>query len=625
MRLSDYVPQVPEWESQRRKLDGLIGFYEFITKADEGNTYRSPTFGVDTLVSHWIKQQIHYRSQMIQDLFTIANTVSEIRGPITHIRNEVFRKGFDWYPKFTKKCEKCGKKYVELVKECENCGEEGKLINPDEKQKERLELFFSDCNIFDQSLQEVLMQCEFDVNIADELNLYIAKEFYADGDVVRSKPIEIRRLHPAFIELDLDSKGLPKNKHWFCLIHRDEMQEIKGDFVSDENQEMKCSKCKRDLVPAMYVFNHRGKFKYLLDSEICRASKFEISELGGWSPILTIFEKALTLIGMDRTAFRYFFERKMPASILAITTDDVEGLRREKENLKQQMRLDPDATPILGISARTGSRGRAEIIRLFHTFSEMDYMPIKNDIRERIAALWGVTPIWQSSVDSVGGLASQTAQLVVTSRVVEADQRIFNEKVFPYICESFGITDWGLKLKQPEEKAEQTRINFAAQRIMAANQLHAMGFKVKLRPGVKSIDEIDFEISGEASEMGGMGGMGGMFGGGAPGGAEGGAEGGQRLGFSQDIPNTWVGELNKSGHYIDSCENFEVLENGSVNMAFMSNGELYLAEFNPLGKLLDVSKNKYPINRFPAVPGGKKGIARDVKQETQLFKDNEED
>ena len=261
----------------------------------------------------------------------------------------------------------------------------------------------------------------------------------------------------------------------------------------------KCTKddCDVNLHPAMYKYYHRNHHMYFTDSEIIHLSKFSPSETYGWSPILTIFEKALTLVGMDKNLYRYFFERKMPASMLMVTTDDPESLRREREHIAAQTRLDPNYIPMVAVSARN-QRGRVDLVRLFHTLQDMDYLPVREEIRERVAAMWGVTPAWQGAPEAFGGLSQQTQQLVVMSRVVEGDQRLFHEKVFPQLLDAFGITDYEILLPQPEEKAENTRLAFAQQKIQIVNQFSQLGFDVKLKEQDVPIWQADFIISGDA-------------------------------------------------------------------------------------------------------------------------------
>ena len=457
MKLSEYMPQVPQMQQQMADLNKQISLLD-VMKAT-GDTGSAPTVGLDQIVNTWVRHQMAYRQQLVQDLQTVVMSVEEIRGPLSHITGEVFRRG------------------IEIIPTVENA---------DKDQTTKLKNWLDDCNVFDQSLEEVLRQFHMDLNSLDDAFLYMAKEYKDEGNgKVTSRLQEIRRLTPALVEFDLDQAGLPKNAHWICPIERTDVAE--GPGKSEKGLER---------IPAMYKYYHRNQHMYFTDDEIIHLSKFSPSETYGWSPILTIFEKALTLIGMDKNLYRFFYERKMPASMIMVTTDDPESLRREREHIAAQTRLDPNYVPMVAVSARN-QRGRVDMVRLFHTLQEMDYLPVREEIRERVAAMWGVTPAWQGAPDAFGGMSSQTQQLVVMSRVVEGDQRLIREKVFPRILRAFGITDYELQLPQPEEKAENTRISFAQQKIAIANQFSQLGFDVKLKEQDVPFWEADFIVSGE--------------------------------------------------------------------------------------------------------------------------------
>ena len=190
----------------------------------------------------------------------------------------------------------------------------------------------------------------------------------------------------------------------------------------------------------------------------------------------------------------------MPASMLMVFTDDPESLRRERQNIAAQTRVDPNYVPMIAVSSRN-QRGRVEMVRLFHTLQEMDYLPVRNEIRERIAAMWGVTPAWQGAPEAFGGLSTQTQQLVVMSRVVEGDQRLLHDKVFPQLLKAFNITDYTLRMPNPEEKAEATRISFAQQRAQVASMYLQLGYEVKLKDNDVPLDQAEFIISGKAVPM----------------------------------------------------------------------------------------------------------------------------
>jgi len=459
MKLGEYMPQVPEMAQQISNLNSEMEMLQLMKSG--GDVGQAPTIGLDHVVNTWVRHQMAYRQQLVQDLQMVAFTVEEIRGPLNHISNEVFRRGITFVPK---------------------------VENPDHEQLKLIETYMQDCNVFDQSLEEVLRQFHFDVNSIDDGFLYLAKEYRTtDEGKLISKIQEIRRLNPALVEFDLDAAGLPKNAHFMCPIHRDD--------IYDEPTTCHGEDCEQECKAVMYKYYHRNKHIYLFDSEVIHVSKFNPSETYGWSPILTIFEKALTLIGMDKNLFRYFFERRMPASMMMVFTDDPESLKRERENIASQTRQDPNYIPMVAVSSRN-QRGRVEMLRLFHTLQEMDYLPVRNEIRERIAAMWGVTPAWQGAPEAFGGLSTQTQQLVVMSRVVEGDQRIFHEKVFPLLLENMGVTDWEIALPNPEEKAEATRISFAQQRAQVVMMYQQLGFDVRLKDDSVDLDEAEFVISG---------------------------------------------------------------------------------------------------------------------------------
>lgn len=592
MKLSEIVPEIQLHQGKITSVIENINKLDFISK-EMGDTYKSPTFGIDYIVDSWIKQPA-FRQRLVLDLIGLALNVAEIRGPINVIRNEVFRKGIEVVPKFVRKCNSCKKEYDELRDKCD-CGSTD-LRPANEKQLLYLESMMEDANVFDKSLEDVLRQFDFYLNAVDDGFLYISKEYKIVDNIIRSKPIEIRNLNPAMVEYDLDANGIPKNSHWVCLIHRKGEQGIPAVHTQAGN----CSICGFELEPVMFILTHRGVKYYLLDSEVSHSTITEPGGLYGYSKILTLFEKTLALIGMDRTLFRYFFERKMPPSMLMVFTDDPEGLRREKLNVQRETQQNPDNVPWIAVSTRQGTRGRAELVRLFHSLQEMEYTANKQDIRERISALWGVSPLWQGDVESIGGISSQTQQLVVTSRTVEAEQRLYNEKVFPFILNAFmEDPEWRLQLKQPEEKAEQTRLIFMQQRIGAANMMNQMGFDIKIRPGTKSLDEVQFEVSGEPKKQPAFGG------GGFPG-----------MGASYD---TWMSQINKSGYVIDKLLKSSVSDTGEMSIEFNYNKDIYLAKFSPVGQLLNIQnkpRRKIPKQGTPAVK---------VPQEERVFTEVDSD
>ena len=93
MKLSQYMPEVPTMANRMSELNGQIAQLELM-KSSGGATGQAPTIGLDHIVNTWVRHQMAYRQQLVMDLQMVAYSVEEIRGPLTHITSEVFRRGF---------------------------------------------------------------------------------------------------------------------------------------------------------------------------------------------------------------------------------------------------------------------------------------------------------------------------------------------------------------------------------------------------------------------------------------------------------------------------------------------------------------------------------------------------
>lgn len=219
------------------------------------------------------------------------------------------------------------------------------------------------------------------------------------------------------------------------------------------------------------------------------------SELYGYPPVLSIYEKALTLIGMDRYIYDYFYERKVPQGIISTVTDDPRGIESVKSELQARMQQDPHYIPWISVSAKTG-QGKTEFVRFAYTLDELNYLPVREEIRERIAGIYGVSAIWMSSVQGIGGLNAESEQLQVMSRVVEGAQRVFQEQVFPSLMQHFGITDWDMELLRPEEDSELAELQISQARATHAQTMQLIGFGIEYDQ-----DKDEFTFTGTVPSM----------------------------------------------------------------------------------------------------------------------------
>ena len=452
------------------------------------------------------KRQYIADRRYLLDLYVVAYNNADIRTAITHQRNEVFRRGMEWTPKWDFRCPVDGKEYsaTEAKRNKGKCqherevhGEkkhiEVELETPDERQKVEFDKFMDTCNYFGQSLETVLREIWDDINVVDDAFIFVSKEYFAhidDNDEIQltAQPKYIFRLDPVLVEFDLDQRGIPGMRHHVCLIHRDELLEVPPGEGWEIEWKGVCPQDKLPTYPVIYKYNEsylqggygsaQSKVLYLTADEVIHFSYYTPSELYGYPPILSIYEKALTLIGMDRYLYDYFYERRVPQGMISTVTDDPKGVENMKAEVQARMMQDPHYIPWVVVSAKTGA-GKTEFVRFAYSLDELNYLPVRDEIRERIAGIYGVSNLWMSSSQGVGGMNSEQQQLIVMSRVVEGAQRVFHEQVFPSLMSHFGITDWLLELQKPEEQSEMVEIEIKTAKATWAMTMAQMGFGVE--------------------------------------------------------------------------------------------------------------------------------------------------
>jgi hypothetical protein len=426
-------------------------------------------------------QERHHPLTMTGPLvYHVADSSVILRTCITQLKNEIFRRGYQWSPKFAVKCEDCGHEHEETVMECADC-ESTNLRKPDKNQKIYAEKFMDSCyvNEAEQMLIDVLKELEDDLNIMDDAYLVLVKEYFIDGNGnIRAHRIQqMYRADPVSMAIVCDDEGNKGGDSFTCIHHR---------HLSVDNMYEKCGECNGDVYPVHYVNRAHGYEQNFIKGEVLHFSKYSPSRLYGTSPVVTMWNHLTTLLAMENYINQAYTKARMPKGLLAVQTRNIESMRTFWRGVKEKMEQDAHFIPVMGIEAENG-RGSVEWVKFMDSLKEMDYISVKEDLRDRVAAFFGVSKIFMADNSTSGGLNNEGMQILVTNRAVEMAQNVWNKYVFPFVVKQFGITDWNIVLPPSEEEDEIATMRKREIEVNIAGQIKNLGFEVDMDENGKFI------------------------------------------------------------------------------------------------------------------------------------------
>jgi len=395
-----------------------------------------------------------------------------VRTCITQLKQEIFRRGYVWEKSYEALCKNCGKKHQKPVMECSRCGSEDLRI-PDPKQLEYIEKFLDRyVNKSEQLFIDVLRELEDDLNTMDDAYIVMVKEYFIDGNgkIRMHRVKELYRGDPVTMYIYADENGVRGTKGFTCVNHR--------DIIATEPHET-CEVCGSNLFPIHYVNRVGGEDQYFLEGEVLHFSKYSPSRLYGLSPILTLYNHIMTLIAMENYVNSSYTKSRMPRGLLAVQTRNMESMRSFWRSVKEKMEQDPHFIPVMGIEAENG-KGAVEWIKFMDSLKEMDYVSVKDDLRDRISAFYGVSKVFMADNTTSGGLNNEGMQILVTNRAVQMAQNVYNNYVFPFLVKQFGITDWDLKLPPSEEEDEIAVLRKREIEVNIAASIKNLGFEIEM-------------------------------------------------------------------------------------------------------------------------------------------------
>jgi len=421
-----------------------------------------------------IQEPVLVQGITIPALYAVANENLILRTVLSTLQQEIFRRGYYWDKKFHKKCVDCDKEYQHDVEMCVECG--GEVRDPDPNQLVYPRWLLEQRNSMEQTFMDVMREVEYDLNITDDAFLILIKEYFIDpetNEMAFYRIKEIVRGDPIFMRIIADKRGVRGGRFRVCPIHRNEVKAYSQD---DKN----CPVCGTEMEDVHHVNTAgSGKTQYYLKGEVIHVSKYQPSKLYGRSPVSTLWRQAMTLTAMDNYMYTAYSKRRIPRGILSITTENLESMKSFWKATDEKLERDPHYIP--KIATEGNGKGGVNWVKLMDSLEEMQYIPARDEMRQRIAAFYGVSNVFMMDTGKSGGLNNEGMQILVTNRAVEFGHKVYTDHLFPRMVSQMDVTDWKLTLYPNEEEDEVTRLRRDEMEVNIAQRMMMMGYKPELK------------------------------------------------------------------------------------------------------------------------------------------------
>ena len=500
-------------------------------------------------------------------IYELADNIDALRIPIETLNREIFKNGFEVVEKYKYKCNNCAKEFqyqplstdvpddqafeanndpespqprkkaLVLKKlqspdekalpdevQCDTCGSTD-LKRPRPENRKLLEdMLDKPVNGNQQTLEDVTRQLERDLEISDNAYLLCLKNYWIDDrtgkiDHKRTHIKEYLRIDPPQVAMIADSDGRlgyddKRNKLYVCprFEHRDKRL-----------TEPVCDRCGAEALKAVMEVNsvysigipQPKRVVYGEGEVVFKAGKYRPHLIYGYSPIYSIWSKAMSLSHMDEYIRKYFDKMRPPRGLLVVASRNYETFRKSWDALSQKATEDPYMIHPLMVESDKGTGNAAQWMDFTGSLKELEFIEIRRELRMIIGAVYGVLPFYYGETPS--GWSQEGLQVTITNRAVKWGQELLEKAFFRKIAEHLGVDDWKLQLKLGEETDKLRDLQTDGVEIQNMAMLQQMGFEItRTHTGEFKISK-DSAITGEmlamqGSGMGGINGRGDMMG-----------------------------------------------------------------------------------------------------------------
>ena len=453
-------------------------------------------------------------------IYELADNIDALRIPIETLNREMFKNGFEVVEKWKYKCNNCSKEFqyaptpdnpdeqpfeangdnfssthprkkkaVAVPKAqalvCDTCGSND-LVRPVPEHRKTLEaLMMEPVNSNQQTLEDVSRQLERDFEIADNAYLLLLKNYHindATGEISTEKTVikEMLRIEPPQVAMIADSDGRigyddKRNKIYVCprFEHRDVRL-----------TEPKCDRCGAQALKAIIEVNsvysigipQPKRVIYGEGEVIWKAGKYKPNLLYGFSPIYSVWSKAMSLSHMDEYIRKYFDKMRPPRGMLVISSRNYETFRKSWDVLEQKAQEDPYMIHPLLVENDKGGKNPAQWLDFTGSLKELEFIEVRKELRMIIGAVYGVLPFYYG--ETPAGWSQEGLQVTITNRAVLWGQDTLKKAFFSKIAKMLNIDDWELQLKTGEETDKLRDLQTDGIEIQNMMMLQQMGFEI---------------------------------------------------------------------------------------------------------------------------------------------------
>lgn len=484
-------------------------------------------------------------------IYNIRKNHALINNAIEEKVSQTFRRAWDeWEKEYEAKCPHCDEEFGEETpfrqqygghieededidfdspRVCPECGDKVNMMTPDQSVRDRADDYFGLVNGRNlgadhlqpapetgvgQSFMELCKEIGWDIESFDDGWMLFAREYKldADGHIIDYELREVHRGAPELMSYSVDEGGKFGGEYWVCVKCRDS-----SEYYQPETEPQPCSDCggKTYEVFAYSTENAIGDepVNYYIRGEFVHASQYEPSKYYGYSPIITLYDEARSIEKMDEWYREAYEQRRAPRGAIVVRSSNQDATRKWNRGQLEKLNNDPNHIPTLMDDTEGGGSDPIKFVQLLDNPADMQMMEMREWIKDRISAKYGVTEIMMSGSPENSGL-SQSMEVQVSNRAADRLRRIFNNIFIPAFLGQLKVEGWTREVADVEEEDEAAEAERAQRELQIAQQAAQLGLEVEwtddnsadVKPG-----EVDM-----GGDMGGLPGMGDL--GGGPGG-----------------------------------------------------------------------------------------------------------